>query len=172
MWQVWRGWSWQGKFRHGAVRQVLIKQKTITKGGDTLAEHRMLKAEELEVGMEVAYPYSVSTGYYRNFRHRLWKGYTILRITPKRTNVVLIDSGGQERDVDLRRYNVFALDDSMQTSNEMVEMYRNCRDVLGSYRGNEWKRLEDLPDDDLKEANTLLTKLDRIMRKEKGRLND
>ena len=133
-----------------------------------MAEHRMLKAEELEVGMEVAYPYSVSTGYYRNFRHRLWRGYTIKRITPKRTKVALINSDGQEKEVDLRRYNIFALDDSMQTSNEMVEMYRNCRDVLGSYRGNEWKRLEDLSDDDLKVANTLLTALDKIMRKERS----
>ena len=133
-----------------------------------MAEHKVLKAEELEVGMEVAYPYAVSSnGYGRYFRHRLWKVYTIKRITPKRTKVVLINSDGQEKEVDFRKYNVFALDDSMQTSNEMVEMYRNCRDVLGSYRGNEWKRLEDLPDDDLKEANTLLAKLDRIMRKEK-----
>lgn len=132
-----------------------------------MAEHRMLKAEELEVGMEVAYPYSVSTGYCRNFRHRLWKGYTVKRITPKRTKIVLIDSDGKEKEVDFRKYNVFALDDSMQTSNEMVGMYRNCRDVLWSYRGNEWKRLEDLPDDDLKVANTLLTALDKIMRKEK-----
>ena len=132
-----------------------------------MAEHRILKAEELEVGMEVAYPYSVSTGYYRNFRHRLWKGYTILRITPKRTKIVLIDSGGQEMDVDLRRYNVFALDDSMQISNEMVEMYQNCDDILSSYRCNRWKHLDDLPDDDLKTVHTLLTALDKIMRKEK-----
>ena len=132
-----------------------------------MAEHRMLKAEELEVGMEVAYPYSVSTGYYRNFRHRLWKGYTVKRITPKRTKIVLIDSGGQEKEVDFRKYNIFALDDSMQTSNEMVAMYRKCRDVLESYRTNKWKRLDDLPDDDLKVANTLLTALDKIMRKEK-----
>ena len=132
-----------------------------------MAEHKILKAEELEVGMEVAYPYSVSTGYYRNFRHRLWKGYTILRITPKRTKVGLINSDGQEKEVDLRKNYIYALDSSMQTSNEMVEMYRNCRDVLGSYRGNEWKRLEDLPDDDLKTAYTLLTALDKIMRKEK-----
>lgn len=132
-----------------------------------MAEHRILKAEELEVGMEVAYPYGISVGYYRDFRHKLWKGYTIKRITPKRTKVVLINSDGQEKEVDLKRYSVFALDDSMQISNEMVEMYRNCRDVLGSYRGNEWKRLEDLPDDDLKVANTLLTALDKIMRKEK-----
>ena len=131
-----------------------------------MAEHKMLKAEELEVGMEVAYPYSVSTGYYRNFRHKLWEGYTIKRITPKRTKVVLINSDGQEKEVDLRRYNVFALDDSMQTSNEMVEMYRNCRDVLSHYRISKWKNLEDLPDDDLKVANTLLTALDKIMRKE------
>ena len=131
-----------------------------------MAEHKILKAEELEVGMEVAYPYSVSTGYYRNFRHRLWKGYTIKRITPKRTKVVLIDSDGQEKEVDFRRYNVFALDDSMQTSNEMVAMYRNCKNVLESYRTNKWKRLDDLPDDDLKVANTLLMALDKIMRKE------
>ena len=132
-----------------------------------MAEHKILKAEELEVGMEVAYPYSVSTGYYRNFRHQLWKGYTVKRITPKRTKIVLIDSGGQEKEVDFRKYNIFALDDSMQTSNEMVAMYRNCRDVLESYRTNKWKRLDDLPDDDLKVANTLLTALDKIMRKEK-----
>lgn len=132
-----------------------------------MTEHRMLKAEELEVGMKVAYPYSVSTGYYRNFRHRLWKGYTILRITPKRTKVGLINSDGQEKEVDLRRNYIYALDSSMQTSNEMVEMYRNCDDILSSYRCNRWKHLDDLPDDDLKTAHTLLTALDVIMRKEK-----
>lgn len=132
-----------------------------------MAEHRMLKAEELEVGMEVAYPYGISVGYLRNFRHKLWKGYTIKRITPKRTKVVLINSDGQEKEVDLRRYSVFALDDSMQTSNEMVEMYRNCSNILAAYRTNEWKRLDDLPDDDLKVAYTHLIALDKIMRKEK-----
>lgn len=132
-----------------------------------MAEHKILKAEELEVGMKVAYPYSVSTGYHRNFRHRLWKGYTIKRITPKRTKVVLIDSDGQEKEVDLRRNYIYALDSSMQTSNEMVEMYRNCDDILSSYRCNRWKHLDDLPDDDLRAVHTLLTALDVIMRKEK-----
>ncbi len=135
-----------------------------------MAEHKMLKAEELEVGMEVACPYNVSTGYFgnsRNFRHRLWKGYTILRITPKRTKVTLINLDGQEKEVDLRRNYIYALDNSMQTSNEMVEMYRKCDDILSSYRCNRWKHLDDLPDDDLRTAHTLLATLDKIMKKEK-----
>lgn len=152
------------------LRQTRVWQKTIREGGGTLAEHRMLKVEELEVGMEVACPYNVSTGYFgnsRNFRHRLWKGYTILRITPKRTKVTLINSDGQEKEVDLRRNYIYALDNSMQTSNEMVEMYRKCDDILSSYRCNRWKHLDDLPDDDLRTAHTLLAALDKIMKKEK-----
>ena len=150
-----------------AMNTYWTVQTTCRKGVKPLAEHRMLKAEELEVGMEVAYPYSVSSGYYRNFRHRLWKEYTILRITPKRTKVMLSNSDGQEKEIDLRRNNIFALDNSMQTSNEMVEMYQKCDDILSSYRCNRWKHLDDLPDDELKSAHTLLTALDKIMRKEK-----
>ena len=131
-----------------------------------MAEHRMLKAGELEVGMKVACPYSVSTGYGRYFRYQLWKGYEVKRITPKRTKVVLMDAKGQERDVDLRRYDVFALDSTMQSENEMVEMYRKCGDILTGYRMNRWKSLDSLPDDDLKAVHTLLTALDVIMRKE------
>lgn len=116
--------------------------------------------------MKVAYPYAVSSnGYGRYFHYRLWKGYEVKRITPKRTKVVLTDAKGQERDVDLRRYSVFALDTSMQSENEMVEMYRKCGDVLNDYRMNRWKSLEGLPDDDLKAVHTLLVALDVIMRK-------
>lgn len=132
-----------------------------------LAEHRMLKAEELEVGMKVAYPYEISTGYCRSFRHRLWKGYEVKRITPKRTKVVLTDAKGQDKDVDLRKYPVYALDTSMQSENEMVEMYRKCRNILSDYRLNRWKSLESLSDDDLKAVCMLIKALDAIMRKEK-----
>lgn len=133
-----------------------------------MAEHKMLKAEELEVGMKVAYPYAVSSnGYGRYFRYRLWVGYEVKRITPKRTKAVLMDAKGQEREVDLRRYNFFALDTSMQSENKMVEMYRKCGDILLDYRMNKWKPLGCLPDDDLKAVHPLLVALDVIMRKEK-----
>ena len=132
-----------------------------------MAEHKILKAEELEVGMEVAYPTYVWAGWHRYYRHQHWKGYTVKRITPKRTKVILLGADGKEMDVDLRKYDVYALDETMSSENKMVNMYQKSMSVLSAYDNGGWKSLESLSDDDLKAVHTLLTALDKIMRKEK-----
>lgn len=132
-----------------------------------MAEHRMLKAEELEVGMEVAYPTYIWAGWHRYYRHQHWKGYTVKRITPKRTKVILLGADGKEMDVDLRKHDVYAIDEAMNSDNKMVNMYQKSMSILSAYDNGWWKSLESLPDDDLEAVNTLLTALDVIMRKEK-----
>jgi len=133
-----------------------------------MAEHKILKAEELEVGMEVAYPTYVWAGWHRYYRHQHWKGYTVKRITPKRTKVILLGADGKEMDVDLRKYDVYALDETMSSENKMVNMYQKSMSVLSAYDNGGWKSLESLSDDDLKAVHTLLTALDKIMRKERS----
>lgn len=132
-----------------------------------MAEHRMLKAGELEVGMEVAYPTYVWAGWNRYFRHRHWKGYTVERITPKRTKVILLGADGKEMDVDLRKHDVYVPDESMNADNKIVNMYQRSMSVLSAYDGGKWKSLESLSDDDLKVAYAYLIALDTVMRKEK-----
>jgi len=132
-----------------------------------LAEHKMLKAEELEVGMGVAYPTYIWAGWHRYYRHRHWRGYAVKRITPKRTKVILLGADGKEMDVDLRKHDVYALDETMSFENKMVNMYQKSMSVLSAYDNGGWKSLESLSDDDLKAVHTLLTALDKIMRKEK-----
>lgn len=132
-----------------------------------MAEHRMLKAEELEVGMEVAYPTYIWAGWHRYYRHRHWRGYTVKRITPKRTKVILLGADGEEMDVDLKKHDVYVLDEAMSSDNKMVNMYQRSMSVLSAYDNGKWKSLESLSDDDLKVAYAYLIALDTIMRKEK-----
>ena len=132
-----------------------------------MAEHKMLKAEELEVGMEVAYPTYIWAGWHRYYRHRRWRGYTVKRITPKRTKVILLGADGEEMDVDLKKHDVYVLDEAMSSDNKMVNMHQRSMSVLSAYDNGKWKSLESLSDDDLKVAYAYLIALDTIMRKEK-----
>lgn len=132
-----------------------------------MAEHKILKAEELEVGMEVAYPTYIWAGWHRYYRHQHWKGYTVKRITPKRTKVILLGADGKDMDVDLRKHDVYVLDEAMISDNKMVNMYQRSMSVLSAYDNGKWKSLESLSDDDLKVAYAYLIALDTIMRKEK-----
>lgn len=127
--------------------------------------HKVIEPEKLEVGMIVAYPYTVFIGWSRCFRYQRWIGASVKRVTPKRTKAVLECKDGDTIEVDLKKVHVYELDADMERENECVHMYKECEQVLFNYGDGRWKSLGSLPDNELKEVHTLLTALDGIMRK-------
>ena len=129
--------------------------------------HKVIEPEELKAGMVVACPYTVSVGWYRDFRYPRWVGASVKRVTPKRTKAVLECKDGGTIEVDLKKHNVYELDAEMERENKCVHAYKECERVLLNYIDRKWKPLSSLPDAELKEVHTLLTALDKIMKKEK-----
>ena len=130
-------------------------------------KHKTIKPEELKVGMVVAYPYTMSVGWYRDFRYPMWVGASVKRVTPKRTKAVLECKDGSAIEVDLKKHDVYELDVEMERENECVHTYKECERVLLNYSDRKWKPLSSLPDTELKEVHVHLTALDKIMKKEK-----
>ena len=130
-------------------------------------KHKVIKPEELEVGMKAAYPYNVAVGWYRNFRYPRWVGGFVKRVTPKRTKAVLECKNGNTIEVDLKKEHLYELDADMEHEVECVLMYKDCERLVSSYSDGKWKTLSSLSDAELKEVHTLLTALDKLMKKEK-----
>lgn len=130
-------------------------------------KHKAIEREKLEVGMAVAYPYTVVVGWYRDFRYPRWVGASVKRVTPKRTKAVLECKNGNTIDVDLKKEHLYELDADMEHENECVHTYKDCERLISSYSDGKWKTLSSLTDTELKEVHTLLTALDKIMKKEK-----
>ena len=137
-----------------------------------MAEHRMLKAEELEVGMKVAYPYSVSVGWHRGFRYPRWMECYVKRITPKRTKAVLLLKDGGTIDVNLKEYSVYVPDVTMNRENTCLKKFLDCLKALNKYNGGKWKALWALSDEELDEAHKYLMELEAIMNRERSETND
>lgn len=130
-------------------------------------KHKVIKPEELEVGMKVAYPYNVPIGWYKDFRYPMWVGLSVKRITPKRTKVVLEDVKGRTIELELKKESVYELDTDMEHENKCVGLYKECRKIINDCVGNNWRGLDGLPDDKLKEVHVHLTALDKLLKKEK-----
>lgn len=129
--------------------------------------HKVIKSEELKVGMMVGHPYDVVVGWYKNFRYRRWVEASVKRVTPKRTKAVLECKNGDTIEVDLRKRLLYELDADMGHENECVHMYKDCERLISSYSDGKWKTLSSLSDAELKEVHTLLTALNKIMKREK-----
>lgn len=134
--------------------------------------HKVIQPEELEVGMNVAYPYSVSVGRYRDFRYPRWAECSVKRITPKRTKAVLLPKGGVAIDVNLKEYSVYVPDVTMNRENTCLKKFLDCRKVLNNYDGGKWKALWALSDEELDEAHKHLMELEAIMNRERSETND
>lgn len=130
-------------------------------------KHKAIKPDELKVGMVVAYPYIVVVGWYRDFRYPRWVGTSVKRVTPKRTKAVLECKNGNTIEVDLKKERLYELDADMEHENECVHTYKDCERLISSYSDGKWKTLSSLTDTELKEVHTLLTALDKLMKKEK-----
>lgn len=130
-------------------------------------KHKAIKPEELEVGMVVAYPYTVIVGWYRYFRYSRWVGASVKRVTPKRTKAVLECKDGNTIEVNLKKEYLYELDADMEHENECVHMYKECERLISGYSDGKWKTINSLSDAELKEVHSLLTALDKLMCKEK-----
>ena len=130
-------------------------------------KHIAIKREEIEVGMAVAYPYSINVGWHRNFRYPAWVGCVVERVTPKRTKTVISRKDGSTIDVNLKEYSVYVPDELMTHENECVQKYKDCRKILSDYDNGRWKALWELSDDELKEAHTHLMELSVLFQKTK-----
>lgn len=128
-------------------------------------KHKKIEPEKLKAGMDVAYPRHVVVGWHRWFRYPMWVVATVKRVTPKRTKVVLTRETGATIEVNLKEESVYEMDADMARENECVEIYRATREFLSNHENNKWRSLWDLSDEELKDAHTLLTALDGIMRK-------
>ena len=128
-------------------------------------KHKVIEPEKLEVGMIVACPYIVNVGWHRVFRYPRWVGASVKRVTPKRTKVVLECKDGSTIEVDLKKHDVYELDADMEHENECVLAYKECERVLLNYSDGKWETLGSLPDNELKEVHTLLTSLDKLMKR-------
>ena len=129
-------------------------------------QHKAIEPEKLEAGMVVAYPYTVSIGWNRYFRYPRWVGASIKSVTPEHTKAVLEFKDGCMMAVDLKKHDVYELDADMEYENECVHMYKECKQELFDYNTKKWKSLSSLPDTELKEVHTLLTALNKLMKKE------
>lgn len=134
--------------------------------------HEAIQPEELEVGMKVAYPHSVSVGWHRDFRYPRWAEYSVKRITPKRTKAVLLLKDGVTIDVNLKEYSVYVPDVTMNRENTCLKKFLDCRKALNNCNGGKWKPLWELSDEELDEAHKHLMELETIMKREKERSND
>ena len=130
-------------------------------------KHKAIEPEKLEVGMKVAYPYIVAVGCYRYFRYPRWIGASVKRVTPKRTKAVLECKNGNTIEVNLKKEYLYELDADMEHELECVHMYKDSERLISSCSDGKWKTLSSLTDTELKEVHTLLTALDKIMKKEK-----
>ena len=128
-------------------------------------KHKEIRPEELEVGMEVAYPHPVSIGWQRDFRYPRWQRCFVKRITPKRTKAVLLCKNGATIDADFKKDCVYVPDELMNHENECIEIYKACRDSMNAYEAGRRKYLWSLSDDELKEVHKHFMALDAILRK-------
>lgn len=134
--------------------------------------HEVIQPEELEVGMNVAYPDRVNIGWHRDFRYPRWMDYYVKRITPKRTKAVLLSKDGVAIDVNLKEYSVYVPDATMNRENTCLKKFLDCRKVLNNYYSGKWKALWALSDEELDEVHKHLMELEAIMNKERSKTND
>lgn len=90
--------------------------------------HYEFKREELEVGMEVAKPYHITTVGYRKFRHPTWVVSRVKALTPKKTRVTLEDGRTVEAVKRRGEYStgLYKPDELMETETAIAKAYREA----------------------------------------------
>lgn len=130
-----------------------------------MAEHRMLKAEELEVGMEVAYLTYVQYGWNREFRKPLWTISKIESMTPKHTKVRLANGRLIERENFCGEWysKLYAVDGEMKKESESAEHFKTCRDSVHYMRELPLEKVARLSDKELSEVDKHFTEIVKII---------
>lgn len=130
-----------------------------------MAEHGMLKAEELEVGMEVAYLTYVRYGWNRGFRKPLWTISKIESMTPKHTKVLLANGRLIEREKHCGEWysKLYAVDGEMKKESESAEHFETCRDSVRYMRELPLEKVARLSDKELAEVDSHFTEIVKII---------
>ena len=130
-----------------------------------MAEHRMLKAEELEVGMEVAYPIYAQYGWNRAFRKPIWMASTIESMTPKHTKVRLANGRLIEREKLCGEWysKLYAIDGEMKKETESAEHFKTCRDSVYYMRELPLEKVARLSDKELAEVDKHFAEIVKII---------
>ena len=130
-----------------------------------MAEHKMLKAEELEVGMEVAYLTYVQYGWNQGFRKPLWTISKIESMTPKHTKVRLANGRLIERENLCGEWysKLYAVDGEMKKESESAEHFESCRNSVCYMRELPLEKVARLSDKELAEVDKHFTEIVKII---------
>ena len=132
-------------------------------------KHKEFDKEELEVGMKVAIPTNISSGYGVWYRYPVWRSEKIKALTPKKTKITL--EGGQvylaTKDYRGWHTGMYEPDEEMEFETKLANAFMSAKNAVFEMYQKSYTKIQSLNDDDLLDFAAFVIKAGELLRGKK-----